>query len=526
MVALLSACTGAVSGGDGGGGTSSACTKPQSGDAPLRRLTTQEYQNTVGDLLLDPTPLTIDFPAEGSVHGFLNQAAAVSSSPLLAERYIAAAEELSERAVASPARLLPCDPVEVGAQACSRQWIAQFGRRVFRRPLADDEATKFVALFDDISEAFGFNDGMRAVIEAMLLAPAFLYRIERAAGSGVSPVDPWATASRLSYLLWGSMPDDALLDAAAGNKLVRPQDIEVQAKRMLQDARAKRNITSFHAQWLGLSRVDVMQKDPKTFTTFSESLRPSLRKSLEMFIDDVFWSATPSFEHLLTSTVVFTDGALAKFLGVGSATTTSFIRTNWNDDRHFGVLTHPALLAAYSKQDQTSPVARGQFIREQLFCTPAPPPPANLQVQAPELDSRLTTRQRFAEHATNPTCANCHRLMDPLGLGLESFDAVGLWRDDEAGLEIDDTGEIVATDVDGVFRGPRELAERLARSETVSSCVVTQWFRFAFGRSPQDDDICTLAFLNKRFHEANQELPALLLAITQSDAFLYRRNHE
>lgn len=520
---------GGGSGGYGGGGGNRdelRCEGPEAGPAPLRRLTDAEYRNTVADLLKDADALTVAFPPERAVHGFRNQASGVSSSALLTERYVMAAEELSGRAVANLDKLTTCETT-TQASTCVRAWIRSFGQRAMRRPLRSEEAEGYANVFADVAGQAGYADGLRAVVEAMLLAPDFLYRVELEPGVKVSDdverLNGWQMASRLSYFLWGSMPDEPLFRAAADDDLATPEQIRAQADRMLKDPRARRMVASFHEQWLGLGRLDAMTKDAALFPKFDASLNPALKQSVLDSIGEIFWEGDASWESLLTSNDIFVNAQLAAFLDLPRPADAAFAKRTWNDDRRSGLLTHPAVLAAYSKSNQTSPVERGRFIREQILCTVPPPAPADLEVQAPDLDPNLTTRERFAQHTTEPLCAHCHKLMDPLGLAFETYDAVGLWRSDEAGKPIDASGELIETDVDGPFNGAKELIERLVKSQTAKSCMVTQWFRFAHGRDPEADDACTVAHLEQSFARSGQDVRALMVALTQTSAFMYRR---
>lgn len=196
----------------------------------------------------------------------------------------------------------------------------------------------------------------------------------------------------------------------------------------------------------------------------------------------------------------------------------------WHPTRCWPRATPRILLSVLAKPDQSSPVHRGKFVRERLLCQTLPPPPNDVEIVPPEVEPGVTTRERFRQHREDLACAGCHKMMDPIGLGFEHYDAIGLWRDTDQGLPVDATGEIVASrDADGPFDGAVELAHKLAASDEVRQCVVTQWFRFGYGRAEQDDDQCTLAQLNQAFAGAGYNIKALLVALTQTDAFRYRR---
>jgi hypothetical protein len=252
-----------------------------------------------------------------------------------------------------------------------------------------------------------------------------------------------------------------------------------------------------------------------------------MQTEVNQLVDAVVWDGDGKVSTLLTAPFTFVNDRLAAFYGIAAPAGQGFQRVELDPYQRAGFLTQGAFLATHAKPNQTSPVHRGKFVRQQLLCTVPPPPPPNLQIQPPSLNTRLTTRERFAEHSQNPFCAGCHKLMDPIGLGFESFDGIGRFRATEQGMPIDDSGELIQTDVDGTFTGPAALGQRLAASADVQACVVTQWFRFGYGRAEDPvADACSLATLNQTFAAAGGNVRELLIALTQTDAFLYRRAEE
>jgi hypothetical protein len=225
---------------------------------------------------------------------------------------------------------------------------------------------------------------------------------------------------------------------------------------------------------------------------------------------------------MFTAHFTFLNEPLAAFYGSPGPVGSEFQRTTLDGVRRAGFLTQAGILAALAKPNQTSPVQRGKFVQEQLLCNDLPPPPANVEITLPEPSPTATTRERFSQHASLPTCAACHTLMDPIGLGFEHYDGSGRWRDSENGMAIDASGVVNGSDVDGPFVGAIELADRLGHSERVRACFVRQWFRFAYGRGDTPADQCTLATLTSRFAAGKANVRELLVALTESDAFLYR----
>ncbi len=492
----------------------------------MRRLNRFEYNNTVRDLLGDDTNPANEFPPEEEALGFNNNATALGVTPILAERYMVAAEGIAARATEDLPALLPCDPADVGEDACARELVVDLGMRAFRRPLSGDEVDRVMAVYDwGRGEGYDYRESVELIIETLLQSPHFLYRVEfgAAADSGqkVVRLDDWEMASRLSYMLWGTMPDDALFAAAAAGELSEPAQIRAQAERMLADPRARHAVRDFYGQWLELDLVDGMEKDADIYPQYTPEIRALLRAETEAFVDHVIWDGDGSVESLLTAGFSFMNAELAAFYGIEGPGGADFERVQLPDGQRAGLLTHAGFLAAQAKPNQSSPIHRGKFVREQLLCQLLPPPPDDIAIVPPDLDPDLTTRERFSEHSNNEACRGCHELIDPIGFGFEAFDGMGIYRAEENGKPIDVSGELIATDVDGPFSGVPELASKLATSEQVHNCVVTQYFRYGYGRAETDDDICTVAPLMGDFAEGGN-LRELILAFTQTDAFLYR----
>jgi hypothetical protein len=337
----------------------------------------------------------------------------------------------------------------------------------------------------------------------------------------VARVSSYEMASRLSYLLWGSMPDDALLDAAGKNELDTPARVLAQAQRLLADERAKPTVARFFEQWLDLNKVANVDKSASLFPKFTKDVRGLLRQEQDLFLKDVVFGGG-SLNTLLLGDYTYMNKDLASYYGVSGPTGSAFVKVQLDTTKRSGFLTSGGFLASYAKVDQSSPVQRGFFVRERFFCTTPPPPPPDVDTNPPKPDAMRTTRERFADHEKSESCAGCHKLMDPIGFGFEQFDAAGLWREKDNGKPVDATGSLVATDVDGDFQGALELAHKLSESADVRQCVVKQLFRFGYGRSEGDVDRCTLAELETKFAESGLHFQELVLALTQTDTFMYR----
>ncbi|MCB9592438.1 MAG: DUF1588 domain-containing protein [Sandaracinaceae bacterium] len=522
VVVLLLGCEGYVLGGplrpgdDGVGSVDDSCETPRADTADLEHLTRAEYERTVRDLLGVESTVARGFAPDENTDGY-----EVGSrvAPLLAEQYVDAAESLSERAVTENlAALVPCDPAS-GDEACARAMIDGFGRRAYRRSLTDDERDRLLALFR-AGAAYDFATGIRAVIMGALASPAFLYHVELAppdarAGT-VVPLDAFALANRLSYFLWGTMPDDELLDAAERGTL----DVEAQARRMLEDERASDGMLDFARQWLSLDHLDGMRRDATLYPEFGEDAGSRLRASIEAFLQEVFRGDSPTVDALLLGSFGYFDAPLAATLGIPGVEGEGLVRVDLDPTQRLGLLTQPALLAVLSKPNQSDPIHRGLFVRQRLLCQQLPPPPDDIAVVAPDPAPGLTTRERFAEHSTNTRCQGCHQLMDPIGFGFEHYDAMGRWREDDGGRAIDATGQVLATvDADGAFDGVPDLAAQLAGSVQVRECVALQAYRYAMGRTENTQDACSVAQVQEEFRASNYDLRELFVAIVRTDGF-------
>lgn len=501
-----------------------ACATALEAPAEARLLTRSEYRRSVQDLLrtdLDPTG---SFPSEPVVAGFENDASSHRANPLLVEKHAEAAARLAADLVERGMDAVFTCQDDLSDSSCAAAFIQAFGLRAYRRPLTAGEFGSLLSLYERAAPNLGHEAALGAIVEVALQSPQFLYRVEapisKARGSTV-PLGPYEMASRLSYFLWGTTPDDALLEAAALGALGTPAQVEVQARRLVQDERASERAREFHRQWLGLSKLTSIARDDAP-----EGAAVSWNESTLRFIDGIFWGETPTVTNLFSSSHFYYDGALAELYGLEAPD--RWESTSNPNERH-GLLTQPGLMALLAHADQSSPVQRGVFLRENILCEEVQPPPPNIDTNPPDPDPGLTTRERFAVHTENPACGNCHRLIDPLGFGFENYDHLGRFRADEHGLFIDATGEIVEIaedEIEGPFSGPEEMTDRIAESETVLICLARKWFTFAMGRAENNGDRCSIE--NAVAASASQEgnLQELLVALTKSSAFRHRPKHE
>jgi len=383
-------------------------------------------------------------------------------------------------------------------------------------------------LLDATLASHDLRTAIELLIQTVLQSPQFLYRIDSFAAPtpevGAVRLGSWEIASRLSYFLWNSMPDEELFEAAEKDSLADAEEVERQARRMLEDPRARTVVLDFHRQWLDLERFAGIAREVPEYPEVESEVPASMRASLEAFIDHVYWDEGGDVNALLTSRAVYVDAVLAKIYGV-TAPEVGLVRAKLDGSERGGLLMQPGLLSLLSHPDQSSPIRRGLFVRERLLCDPLPPPPPDVDTTPPDPDPNLTTRDRFKVHTASTTCAQCHSKMDPIGWGLENYDALGRFRADEYGLPIDVSGDIAGVndpDLEGPFTGPSEIVHRLAESEQVQGCIARQWYRYAMGRIETEDDACSLQQATAAFEAAGGSFKELLVGLTQTDAFLYR----
>lgn len=513
--------------------SAAACEDVNPVPAQARLLTRLQYDNTVHDLFRGHVAgtFTANFPAENEVMGFGNNAEHHRATPWLAEEHVAASEVIAARAVEVLGQWLPC-ALSQPDLACAASFVQQYGARAFRRPISEAEQAPFLDLFQARANERGFEAGIEAVIRALLQSPQFLYRFESSRDAPVHEgrgyaLSDYELASRLSYFLWNSMPDDELLAAAAAASLRDSAELEAQARRLLAHPKARAMVLDFYRQWLATRRLGSMVR--VTEEQGELALGASWKASLEQFLDWTFWEGGGTLRALLESQVVFVDAALAELYQVPLGRELQpgeWAMVEFEPAERAGLLTQPALLALLAHEEQSAPIQRGVFVLERLLCQPPPSPPPSVDQSPPDPAPGLTTRERFREHTEQPACAACHRLIDPFGLGLESFDQLGRLRSEENGHAIDVSGTVVGTrdeNLHGAFNGARELVERLVASPQVRQCVVTQWYRYALGRAEESVDMCSIQQVEAAMAQHDGSLREMMIAIVLSDAFRYRQ---
>ncbi|MDX2024574.1 MAG: DUF1592 domain-containing protein [Deltaproteobacteria bacterium] len=529
------ACTGSVgqaggeSGGDrggGGGGDSGGgggTVEPNPPGAcrvavPMRRLTEVQYRNAIRDIFQGQATLPKDFaiPTLGApTSGFTTDTGYNAVD-------LGVARELNDAAITIPlsvvdklSTLLPC--ASTPNEACAQTFIDTYGRRAYRRPLLDSEKATLLKAFKLGTGTDAFKDGIAAVVATILNSPEFTYQTEAGSNSGaeVLALTSYEVASRLSFLLWDSVPDDALLDAAAAGKLNSANDIRAQADRLLGDPKARATIARFVSEWAHFKLPAAGQRADKLYTA---ELATAMQSEFEKFAADSFLSDGKTLKTFLTSDAPFANPTLD-----------AFIKANGGYTGRSGLLTQPALLTGLASSTDTSPIRRSVFVRTKLTCEafPAPPNDALTVETGLTLPADATQRQRSTVRVANPRCGGCHHLIDPLGFGFEAFDELGRFRQKaKDGSAIDASGEFVepaSKELEGKFTSLNDLGGRLAESPAVHECLSRQLFRFSYARTDGDADSCSIQGVAKKFADSGLGLRDLVMAVVTADEFRFRR---
>lgn len=502
----------------------------------VRRLTHSQYNNTVRDLLGDRIQPASGFPKEDFVRGFKNQLEAQGISPLQAEAYGKAAERLAQAAFRGGDHrgLIPGEPISPTDAACAEKFVRQFGLKTLRRLLTDGETRQYLGLFQQEAARTGdFYSGAAVVVEAMLQSPHFLFRVERGRGSSF---ESFEIASRLSYFLWDTMPDDEMLAAAGRGELSTPQQIEDRARRMLADPRAKTSLGEFLAQWMRFDDLLGATRDRRRYSDYSPVVAGEMVEETRRLFNHLVWN-DQNFMEFFTADYTFVNADLARLYGLPEPTE-EYARVPYpSGSGRAGVLGHGSFLVVTSNPSETSPTSRGLFVRTQFLGHEVPAPPPGVNTSLPELtpEAPLTNRQRLAIHLNSESCASCHRLIDPIGLGFEQYNPIGVFEEKmllrtggrrgspTTTIELPlDTSAHVQGLANSAFSTPKELGRILAGSTACQNGLVKQMFRYAFGREETEGDRPVIDAALVKFRDSGFRFQELLVAIVTSDLFLQK----
>lgn len=410
--------------------------------------------------------------------------------------------------------------------ACAQPILATLLRRAFRRPVTPADIASYTRFIDMVQrDGDSFEQGVRVALQAVLVSPEFLFRIEH----DPKPNDPktsrrlnsFELASRLSYFLWSSLPDDELLDAAEQGKLDQPAALEAQVRRMLRDPKAFALVENFGGQWLALRNLDSVQPDPTKFPEFDKELRAAMRRETQLFFDSIV-REDRSVLDFLSAKYTYLNERLAKFYGIPGVSGPGFRRVELATDQRIGILTQASVLTVSSYPTRTSPVIRGKYILENILNTPPPPPPPDVpNLDDSKVGSAASLRQQLEKHRANAICASCHSKMDPLGFGLENYDAIGRWRDADGAFPIDASGKLP----DGkTFQSPAGMmAILVANRDAFTRSLTEKLLTYALGRGLERYDRPAIQTISRRAAEHDFRFSGLVLEIVNSMPFGMRR---
>ncbi|MDP3275023.1 MAG: DUF1592 domain-containing protein [Deltaproteobacteria bacterium] len=497
--------------------------------ATLHRLTQIQYQNSVRQLLGATVRAPTDLELDTQLYGFANIGAAeVTVSPRAAEQFEAAGYNVAGQIFGDPAArmtLVRCAPSTI-EDPCVRAFVQRFARSAWRRPLSTMELDRWVNVARTAARAYGDTQkGIEYAVAGLLQSPNFLFRVER---GETDPSDPsrkrytsYEMASRLSFLLWSSTPDEALLDAASRGELLSADSVRAQARRMLSDPRAHQALLGFFREHFKLDRIAPQTRDAMAYPLWSPALVRSMVREFEQIVDDTVLTRDGDLRDLLSTRTTFLDSNLARLYGVPGSFTDTPTRYEWpaNSPR-MGLLTTAAVLSNFAHAVTTSPTLRGKFVRQFLLCqTIDPPPPEVTTDLPPPLPGTVQTlRQRLEElHLQRPSCAACHERMDPIGFGLEHFDAIGAYRTTDNTLPVNARG-----DLDGrAFANARELSLAVRTHPAMVSCFARNVYRYATGHVEREGEEASIAGITQAVSSQGYRFSVLLTELAASDGFRY-----
>ncbi len=427
--------------------------------------------------------------------------------------YVDAAAGLPE----SHRRVFVCGDRDAG---CARKILTNFASKAWRRPVTEAESAKLMRFVElAAGEGDSFENGIQLAVKAVLVSPQFLFRLERDGGAARA-LDGYELASRLSYFLWASMPDDALFAAAADGSLLKPEGATAQLRRMLADPKASALAANFAGQWLELRNLDTVSPDPQRFPEWDADLREAMRRETLLFFTTVL-GEDRSILDLIDGKFTFVNERLAKHYGIPNITGRKFQRVDLDGSQRSGVLTHASVLTVTSYPTRTSPVQRGLWVLENFLATPPPVPPADVpQLDESKIGTAMSLRQQLERHRADPACAVCHSKMDGLGFGLENYDAVGAWRAQDGKFPVDSAGALPGG---RSFANSAELKTILrADSEAFTQCLTEKMLTYALGRGLEPGDRPVVRAIARKVESDGHKLSALIREIALSPPFQRR----
>lgn len=490
-------------------------------------LTPEQVARTVASVL-PGTNVSLDGLA-GTIaagEGFSNTASRLTMTEPHVGQLLELAYQLAGAAAADPAKLAPCLAQAAPADTCVRDFVSGFGARAFRRDLSSAEQQGFVDQYKRARLAGDGTAALRQLMMSVLTSPNFLFRTELGDEGATGPKVPltgFERASALSYFLTDGPPDAELLAAARSGALARPEEMEKHTRRLVGKSQDGAGVERLFRELYQTALPRTTDKDEMVFPQWKPELAEDLAREGEAFIQQVLFAEDAKLATLLTADFTMVNPALATYYGLSAPAGATFSKVKHKAGERLGFFTQGGRMASLAVNDDTDAVMRGRFIREALLCQHLPPPPDNLNIVPPPPDGKNTQRERLAQHSADPTCASCHKLMDPLGLAFESYDSIGRFRTMDVGKPLDLAGTLTAAEPEGAsYKNGVELMKLLATSPTVSSCFVATAFRYAHGRAPEAGDACTIDRLSARFAGSGGDIKDLAVAITTDESFTVR----
>jgi len=499
--------------------------------ARLRLLLARQYTNAIRDLLGEPAAAAVTPPVDTALNGFEAIAAAqVALGDSSVELYEKSGRAAAAAAMQDPARIAAyrgCEPTGPDDADCHRAFVTNFGRLAWRRPLTTEEIDLYTDVAREGALQLGdFDAGTANAIATFLQSPYFLYQVEVGEPDPNDPAQRTLTsleaATRLSFFLLDTTPTAEILTIAENGGLATPDDVRAIAEVMVETPGARLALGNFYAEVLRLRSLESLAKDPTTYPQFSPALGAAMRQETLALIDDIAFTVDGDFRDILDAPYTFVNGPLAALYGL--IADPNQLGENWQrfdlpaETKRGGILGQAAFLAAYAHVSSTSPTLRGKFVRELLMCQGMPAPPPDVVTELPTGEAYKTMRERLAQHMTDPACSGCHVLMDPIGLGLENYDGIGVFRTVENGVVLDTSEQV--DDLGGEFDGARQLGALLKDSDLVTRCFVRNLFRHATGHLELWSESPALADIDAAFADAGFRMKDLLVELTASQAFL------
>lgn len=491
----------------------------------LRKLTVAQYRNSVREVLGSEIVVPDTLEADTRVNGYSAIAAAQTTvTPTAAEKFEAVAYDIAKQAMTAPlrARHVTCVPAATVDDTCARQTLSKIGMTAFRRGLTDAELSRFVGVSSAGATALGdFYQGLEFGIAAVLQSLPFLYRIEVGEPDASNPqlrrYNSSELASRLSYLVWNSTPDAELLAKVAASNVLTSAELTAQVTRLLASPRAQEGIATFHAERFNLGGLSELVKDQGEFPEATPALGQAMQQEVQELVRHTVFDQRVDYRQLLTSRDTFVNGDLARLYGLPAAGSTFTRVTFPADSPRAGLLTTAAFLATNAGAVESSPTKRGKFVRETLLCQSIPLPPPEVETVLPPDPTLKTMREKLAAHSEVASCAACHKMMDPIGLTFEHFNAMGEYRENDDGAVLDVTG-----DLDGVpFADPRALADLLAQSPAVATCAVRNLYRYATAHIETAGEEPAITKLTEAFAASGYRFDELVKALVATPELHY-----